>query len=331
MQRPVQRAQQPPTPVHLLTTRVLRQWCSPEVIIAITDLCDEDTLRLHIINQARQSSAKVLLAHHAAPKEPPSIGRGRWPCTSTSFLGHSASEVLNRMANELRWAGVSCAPLNGSSILASEIPILARSHSADRVLVSAPLARTECDASPGALANMLLGRLDSPLCVVGRDRAEHLFEQRATRSITLLLLPDSCAEISLAFASRFAQERRSRLTVLYVFPSDEREARSIDRTPLNVAARLPSTILREAELLCPLEIAVREGEPASALLDFDAKSPQDFLIFALPQSASLSDRLRNSARCVIAHSRCPVLVLTEQPIERRRSPHRIEHWDAPCS
>jgi hypothetical protein len=45
-----------------VSAKTLRMWCAPEIILGVTTLSDEQALLPHIINQARQGAAKIILA-----------------------------------------------------------------------------------------------------------------------------------------------------------------------------------------------------------------------------------------------------------------------------
>ena len=100
------------------------------------------------------------------------------------------------------------------------------------------------------------------------------------------------------------------MTVLHVFENRGPSDNPWERTPLAVEARLPIQELRHEGILCPTEIAVREGYPAKQILNFNEQKVHDLIIMGGP-------RLANSARVpghgvtqsVIAEARCPVLML----------------------
>lgn len=46
-----------------VTAQALRKWCVPELVLAVTDLADEERLLFHVIRQATPGKAKVLLTH----------------------------------------------------------------------------------------------------------------------------------------------------------------------------------------------------------------------------------------------------------------------------
>lgn len=290
-----------------LRSRLLRQWCVPEVILAVTDLADEDAIQLHAIHQARKHLAKVLLVHVASP---PSTRAANSKRGQAIVSLPSAQDRVESMARQLRWSGVTCEPIVVRGLQADEIPSIAKSCCADRIIVSAPDER-EAPAPGGGSMTRLIEELDIPICVVGRRVPIFLRYQRPTRRITLVVSFGGHNEIPIAFASRLAQESHSQLTLMHVYPKGADKAHDDDHTESNVISRLPTTSLREAGTFCPIEIVVREGDPAEQILRYDASLNQDFIILAPPRANGPDGFGLSSVRAVLRQAHCPVFVLRE--------------------
>jgi nucleotide-binding universal stress UspA family protein len=129
-------------------------------------------------------------------------------------------------------------------------------------------------------------------------------------NITLALSLNSDAGMPLAFASRLAQERQASLTVMHVFGSGQKGRGEIARTQWAVTSRLPADRLREAELMCPLEIAVRRGDPAAEILKSGNSTNQDCIVLGPVDPSQPVEAGRSSiVHRVISEARCPVIVL----------------------
>jgi hypothetical protein len=77
-----------------------------------------------------------------------------------------------------------------------------------------------------------------------------------------------------------------------------------------VEALLPISELWQEGILCPMEVAVREGDPAEAILKFDATRQHDLIIMGGPSRDTLPHIYRDGVvHSVIAEARCPVMVL----------------------
>jgi nucleotide-binding universal stress UspA family protein len=293
-----------------LSSQVLRQWSGPGIILAVTDLTDEEILLFHAIQQARRSSAKVLLVHVLQPEKVRSQA-GEWTRPSEyQSLAESALAALDRMARQLRWVGVPCEPLLLRGSPAKEIPLVAKARSADRLLMTTACEKRGKNIAPKTLAEDLLSGISVPICTVGQclPPAPVVGHQRA--NITLALSLDSDAVIPLAFASRLAQEHQAKLTVMHVFGNEEKDRKEIERTPLAVASQLPAHRLRETELMCPLEIAIRKGDPATEILKAESCTNQDFIILGpVGEAQPLRAGTSNIVHRVISEALCPVIVL----------------------
>lgn len=295
---------------HHLNTGMLRRWSSPQIILVATDLADEQSIRFHAIQQARQSGAKVLVVEVSG-------GAGETPRTHNWHGQSSSGSVRNprntaqRIVSHLRSSGIDSEPVVVHSVRVEEIPSIARSCSADRVLVSAP-TESQGAGVHQSIADILLGELEIPICVVRRDLSALNRYQRPSRRITLALSLYAQNEIPIAFCSRFAQECHSQLTIMHIFPKGIGNRRRTEEMQKSFVSRLPPAILKEAEMLCPVEISVREGETTAEILSYESWFNQDFLVIAPARDGDLIGLGVGAAQRIIREARCPVIVLPEQ-------------------
>jgi len=283
------------TPPHAGSTfnkGVLRRWSSPETMLVVTDLMDEESIQFHAIQQARRNGAKVLLVQ---------VDRRD---SSTRSI-YAAGDPAERMARYLRWSGVACEPIVVRSVQAKQIPSIVSSSCAHRVLVSAPVDQSD------TLVQELIDRVEIPVCVVPRTLSLASRYQRPARRITLVLSLHAKNEIPIGFASRFANENHAQLTIMHVFPTAARNGLKNEHLVSSFVSKLPSTVLREAELICPVEILIREGDPGNEVLKYDSRCNQDFVILAPPRNAGPFDFGIDAVGMVIQQAQCPVLVLTD--------------------
>ena len=114
----------------------------------------------------------------------------------------------------------------------------------------------------------------------------------------------------LAFASRLAQEHHATLTVMHVFGNEKNGEKELERNPLAVASALPADRLREAELMCPLEIAVRKGDPATEILKSGSCTNQDFIVLGpVGQPQPVQAGTLSIVHRIVRDALCPVIVL----------------------
>jgi nucleotide-binding universal stress UspA family protein len=304
--------------LHRVSAKTLREWCAPDVILAVTSLDDEMVILPHAIQQARQSHAKIVLVHVVAP--PKAVSVHHKPLVRTKDRLQEARVTIDRMARQLRWLGFTCDPLVLIGNAHAEIPLIARNYCADRAIITLDYHRDLERTSTTAHAEQLLPELDIPTCVIGRHASLASRSSLLTRNVTLALSLDSDCDVPLAFSCRFAQELRAKLTVLHISSSGG-DPDAV--TPTAIASRFPRRTWRESELFCPAEIIVHEGEAAAGILKHAASTGQDFMILcsAGPSSTDL-DWKASVTYNVVARSQCPVVVLPSQPCSN--SENRLE-------
>jgi nucleotide-binding universal stress UspA family protein len=313
-----------------VSAQVLRRWCDPSLTLAITDLADEEKLLFHVIRQAMPGRAKVLLVHVLPSGAGGQRSRGKNPGEETGSSAKSVRLELERMAHQLRWVGVHCEPVRLRGVPEGEIPELIRSRGVDRVILSVQVEK-DGHSSQLELAKEILPGIGIPLCVLGGGMPSRPRSEAPAGRITLALSLHSECEAPLSFASRLAQEQRAKLTLMHVFDPADKNAVKMARTSAAVASRLPAQVLREAELLCAVEIVVRQGDAAGEILSHVNSTRQDFLVLGpvapprpgLPGGA-LADR-------VVSAAHCPVVLLGDAMASPGSRPMLMEQRKLPRS
>lgn len=299
-----------------VSAKTLRMWCTPELILGVTTLSDEQTLLPHLIYQARQSGARIILAHAHGLQ---AAGNGRNPSPAgSSFSAAEAREALDRMARQLRWLGFTCEPVLLSGPAELEIPHFVRSCGVDRVLIAFEDDPDLTTRMNFPVIQQVLRGVDIPVCVIGRNAMQT--SRAVIRNITLAVSAESRCEVALSFACRLAQEHRARLNVLHV----ARRTSGTERlaTPQSVIAALPFTTWREAELFCPSEVVVREGEFVDEILRYCSSTQQDLIILCSPGETRSIEAWRNSVSYrTIAGALCPVIIARR---DSNHAPIKIE-------
>jgi nucleotide-binding universal stress UspA family protein len=309
--------QKPTNPIESpLTSKVLRQWCAPEIVLVVSNLADESTLLFHAIRQARQGSARILLVHVARPARLwPILCRSSQQARQAAPIRDAQAEV-DRMARQFRWVGIHCDSFVLQGLPSEEIPAFAKFCCADRVIVTTQGDENHRNPGEQTVAEQILSGLEVPACIIGRGVPAPSHTQRMSARVTLALSLRRNSEIPLRFACRFAQGLRTGLTILHVFPRNLEATQDIDRTPIAVASQLPAWALREAELLCPLEVTVREGDAATEILKHDSGVNQDFIILdSSGRGNGLRPEVDGITHRVLSEAHCPVIVLPRKPVE----------------
>jgi nucleotide-binding universal stress UspA family protein len=298
-----------------IPARMLRLWCAPETILAVTNLADEETLLFHAIRQARRSTAKVLLVHvlqnQRGSTRPGSLSVPAG-CTHSAELGQ---QTLERMARQLRWVGIPCEPLLLKGEPTEEILAVAKARMVDRLLLS---VGSEGRSRTRTLAEEISPWAGVPVCVVRERLLPGRKNDRPAGQITLALSLHSNCETPLRFAGRLAQELDASLTVMHVLERGDDDEIAMDLTRAVLASRPISDSLREVQLLCPLEIALRAGDPAREILRYAVGTNHDYLIVGVPQSPC-ADRAGSVSPVhkIVREAQCPVFILGPSALHRR--------------
>jgi hypothetical protein len=130
------------------------------------------------------------------------------------------------------------------------------------------------------------------------------------RRILVPITSETDLGLQIRFACRFAKRHHGRLTVLRVFDGPGIDEDHPERTPDAVRARLPISELKREGILCPMEIAVSEGFPGRAILDFNHKKPHDLVIMEGSRRGTLDHGSGfGNLHTVTTDASCPVLVL----------------------
>ena len=298
-------AAQTTLPVPNAASPWLRRWCSPQSMLVIDNCRDEELLLMQVLVQAKQSRARILLAHVAGQE------RESTPHEASLLIDRksTAQPNLSRMADRLRWMGISCQSLTLWGPAEEEIPSLARRCKADRVLIATQREPGPGSLRPAMIVEKLLPRLDVPVCIVGDSVPAAPQSSVSARRITLAISLRSDFELPLKFACKLAQEYQAVLTVIHVFDSTLPGGQAGERTPTEIASRLPNWIRKKTPVSCPLQVAVRAGDPGTEIVRHATANHQDLIIFCSTGSAAAAGACsRGVIRTVISEAHCPVLV-----------------------
>lgn len=290
-----------------MTAQVLRRWCAPELILAVTDFADEETLLFHCIQQARHSQAAVILAHvlQSEGRQSSAI-RNSCPAEPSSAV-EASLRTLERMARQLRWVGIQCEPVLLMGDPTEELLAIIKKRGVDRLLLT---AQSGGRRRTRTLAEELSPWAGVPVCSVqARSSSETKIDRGGGHIILAITLHPSC-EILLRFAGRLAQEHDARLTILHVVESKDADAVTIDYVSDLLATRLFAGSLREAQLFCSVDLAVCTGDPANEILKLMGAGEHEFLIVGAPHSPCADSPGSNSpVHKLLREARCPVMLV----------------------
>ena len=278
----------------------LRRWSSPRSILVVTNGRNEDMLLFHTMVQARQSRARVILAHLPSPAG-----------------DVQPQETADPIQRRLQWVGIHCQSTFLSGPAEDSVPSLAARSGADRVLIATQGEKLPAGLSPSNVAERLLPHLKVPACIIGNAVPAPPKGAEPVRRISLALSLQTRNEVALRFACELCREWNAILTVVHVFPPQEEEPTGLPRTPMAVSTELPSWIRKKTPISCPLEIAVRSGDPAREIVAHANKTRQDLILMCSPGQTNARGAYQASVlKAVLSEANCPVMVTghgLEQP------------------
>lgn len=289
-----------------MSRRFLGRWCSPRTVLVVMAPHDDPAQVLTAIRHAELSGARLLLAQ-MSPETP---AEGSMARTRSMPQSVSPGQVCRNydsgqsalMSEILRRAFV----LNGVSH--HQLPALVRTFNVDRVLVTQRRGGERL-ARPG-IEERLISMLAVPVWVMGRGMALNLGTPAVTKRILLPVSHSPEDQFALQFAWELATSEGASLSVLHVYRRSDDCHTGGEKSPLALKSWLPIDEFAETSSPCAIEIAVREGEPAAEILEFNSRKPHDLVILrpsparrsGLPSKPGTMSRLCSQLPC-------PMLIL----------------------
>ena len=147
-----------------------------------------------------------------------------------------------------------------------EISRLAKTRGADRLIVTFEDNPDLTASRNRTFVERILPAMEVPVCAIGRRRSLSSPNGSHAKNVILAVSLNSDCRVTLRFASRLAQEARANLKVLHILDRKHADLNTSVLNPVEVASQLPLETWREAGLLCPAEVTVRQGDPAEEIL-----------------------------------------------------------------
>lgn len=288
----------------------IAQWSNPGMILVVTNLLDDHALMLHAIFQARLSKAAVLLVHLI----PPSLLITEINCSTPFVLpcstARNISAKLDERAWEFRREGISCESIVLRGLPEEEIPSLVRSRSVDRAIVATRDLSGVARLIEGSVAESLIDILDIPVCVIGRHTHAATASGTHLRRILLATSLHSTSSLLASFANALAEVNRAHLTVLHALGSGGMSEQEGELARLAARQRLSALVPYESRHRFDPLLLIREGDPATIILEEISSLSQDIVILGAPHSSRASRLLSvGIVHRVVAESHCPVITI----------------------
>lgn len=163
----------------------------------------------------------------------------------------------------------------------------------------------------GSGAEEIFRQAKVPVLTVGPSAKKEPFYELEFKNILFATDFGRSAEREAEYAFSLAQEHRSRLTFLHVFPHPE--AYSGDILVLEkerYEAQLRELVPHATELHCKLDFAATVGEPVEQILRIAQEADADLIVMGAKARASLAGNVPHTkAYRVVCGAYCPVLTV----------------------
>jgi nucleotide-binding universal stress UspA family protein len=200
-------------------------------------------------------------------------------------------------------------------VLVQQLPDVVRTFNIDRVAVTQ--SRGPERALQPALEEQLIAMMNVPVWILGRGMPLNLAMPPVMRRILVPVAKSPELDTSIEFAWQLAKSQRSALSVLHVFERSEDGPDADERNPFTVKSWLHLSSLRLSSRFSPIEISIRQGDPATEILEFNARKPHDLVLLRRSPDRSCGSGLHSGiVNRLCSEMPCPVLVLgsaIEQP------------------
>lgn len=280
------------------------------MILVISNRSESPAHTLEVVTRIRATRAKVYLVQLPGPVSTMRRSVDDFPFLVSDSRTTAEEPSVNGTRQEFLWAEILSEVTIVKNTPIERIPALAASLGAELVVLTIPAVGQIRFRNENGFEIDLFSSLPLPILTFGLRMNMSVWQGTEFRRILLPITFGPDQGTQLRFACRFARRYRGRVTVLHVFESRGADEQPWDRTPVAVEAKLPISELRHEGILCPLEIAVREGYAARQILNFHERRGHDLIIMGAPRLGSPVRGFGHGVtEAVIAEARCPVLVL----------------------
>ena len=307
----------------------LNRWAHPTVILVATDLGDLDRLFPFALQQAHQSDARIILLHVLAP------GAGIAPdATGMPFYDPAgaidfAIKIMEPWRMKARGQEIACDAVVREGNPAHQVIAAVRQFNADRLILGTRSRSKVSKLLLGSVAEQVLRSIHFPVFTVGPGAHLEVSGDARQRVVLHATTLREASSPSAALACKIATERRAKLVLLHVLPPMDEMHR--EKLPTG----LDSTAMRELRILaaeigasdsCCVEVDTRvvHGHPAIEILAASVDFGAELIVLGSTDRSVLHNLTHDrTVYRVLAHARCPVLVLRDE--ENDLHPMPTEH------
>lgn len=298
------------------------RWSNPETILVATNLLEGQTLVLHAIYQARLSRAAVLLVHVIRPSRLIAGTHEGAPSILPGSAVQAVKSKLDETAEEFRRAGILCEPIVLTGSPAEQIVRLVKTRTVDRVIAATRYASGVARLVEPSVAEELIATLNVPVCIIGRRAHPETEFGTPLDRVLLATSFDRGSSLLGRFASTLAEINDAQLTLIHVLDTQgvSKQQREMER--LVARQMLSSLVPAEARHRNKPVLLIREGDPATIILEEAGSLPHDVVILGSSHSSMVSRLLADSVvHRVVIESQCPVITIKSSSLSSLEEVH----------
>ena len=312
-----------------MAKNAIARWSNPEVILVATTLLEDHKLMQHAMSQAKLSKASVLLVHVI----PPSHLMTEDDCGSSFVLSSPTVRIirakLDQAAKEFQLEGILCEPIVLKGLPEEEIPALVKSRPVDRVIIATRGMSGVARLIEGSVAERLIDVLEVPVCVIGQRTLSAAAFETPLRRVLLATSLHSTSPLLACFASALAEVSHAHFTLLHVIVSEGMGEQQSEMAQFAARRRLSTLIPHEARHTFPPVLLVREGDPATIILEEAGLLLPDVVILGSPKSSTASRLFSSSiVHRVVLELECPVITIKSVPGSSAEEVHKVTRAEA---
>ena len=202
---------------------------------------------------------------------------------------------------------VSCVNRSSSQVhQQSRFTCSSNHESVDRVIVATRYATGVERLIEPSVAEELITTLEVPVCIIGRRTHPGPACSTPLGRVLLATSLHSSSAMLARFANTLAEVNHSQLARSHVLDNERMSEQQREMTRLLTQRNLSALVPIEARHRHKPIFLIREGDPATIILDEAGSLPQDIVVLGTSKPSMVSRILTNSvAHRVVLESQCP--------------------------
>jgi nucleotide-binding universal stress UspA family protein len=264
----------------------------------------------YAVSLARHYRSAIYLTHIITPEAYPMVS----PEFTASALQKKHAEVESKFRDLLksgRLLALAYKAVIQEGSLWPAIEELIETYHVDLVVVGTHGMGAVRKILIGSGAEEVFRKAKVPVLTVGPSTQKEPMYELEFKNILFATDFGRSAEREAAYAFSLAQEHRSRLRLVHVFPHSEvrgNDLLTVEKE--NGVAQLRELVPAGAELHCKLDFEVAVGEPVAEILRIAAKTNADLIVMGAKGRESFAGKLPHTkAYRVVCGAPCPVLTV----------------------